>query len=44
MARQALEVMLSDPRSLRVHACVCMCVHVRERVQGWGGRGGGVER
>ena len=28
MARQALEVTLSDPRSLRVHACVCTCVHM----------------
>lgn len=35
MARQALEVTLSDPRSL--------CVHARQGVQGWGGQGlGGV--
>ena len=33
MARQALEVMLSDPRSPHVHACVCLCVRAREGVQ-----------
>lgn len=33
----------SDPRSLHVHACVCLCVRAREGVQGWDGGGSGAE-